>query len=44
MDVPPILTSGDHGAVARWREQQARERTRERRPDLIDPRPEQSRQ
>ena len=44
MDVPAILTSGDHGAVARWREQQARERTRERRPDLIDPRPEQSRQ
>jgi tRNA (guanine37-N1)-methyltransferase len=35
MDVPAILTSGDHGAVARWREQQARERTRLRRPDLI---------
>ncbi|HEY7132223.1 MAG TPA: tRNA (guanosine(37)-N1)-methyltransferase TrmD [Candidatus Limnocylindrales bacterium] len=35
MDVPSILTSGDHGAVARWREAQARERTRERRPDLL---------
>jgi tRNA (guanine37-N1)-methyltransferase len=37
MDVPPILTSGDHGAVARWREDQALERTRERRPDLLPP-------
>jgi tRNA (guanine37-N1)-methyltransferase len=35
MDVPAILTSGDHGAVARWREEQARERTRLRRPDLL---------
>jgi tRNA (guanine37-N1)-methyltransferase len=34
--VPAILTSGDHGAVARWREEQARERTRLRRPDLLD--------
>jgi tRNA (guanine-N1)-methyltransferase len=36
MDVPAILTSGDHGAVARWRAEQARERTRERRPDLLE--------
>jgi tRNA (guanine37-N1)-methyltransferase len=36
MDVPAILTSGDHGAVARWRAEQARARTRERRPDLLD--------
>jgi tRNA (guanine37-N1)-methyltransferase len=35
-DVPPILTSGDHGAVARWREEQARQRTRRNRPDLLD--------
>jgi tRNA (guanine37-N1)-methyltransferase len=35
MDVPAILTSGDHGAVARWRHDQAVERTRQRRPDLI---------
>lgn len=36
MDVPTVLTSGDHGAVARWRDEQARARTRERRPDLLD--------
>jgi tRNA (guanine37-N1)-methyltransferase len=35
MDVPAILTSGDHGAVARWREEQSRDRTRTRRPDLL---------
>ena len=34
MGVPSILTSGDHGAVARWRHDQALERTRLRRPDL----------
>jgi len=34
MDVPPILTSGDHAAVARWRHEQSIERTRRRRPDL----------
>jgi tRNA (guanine37-N1)-methyltransferase len=37
VDVPSILTSGDHGAVARWREEQARARTRDRRPDLLGP-------
>jgi tRNA (guanine37-N1)-methyltransferase len=37
LDVPPILVSGDHGAVARWRVEQARARTRERRPDLLPP-------
>jgi tRNA (guanine37-N1)-methyltransferase len=35
MDVPEILTSGDHGAVARWRHERAMERTRARRPDLL---------
>lgn len=35
LDVPPILTSGDHGAVAAWRHEQAVERTRARRPDLL---------
>jgi tRNA (guanine37-N1)-methyltransferase len=34
MDVPSILTSGDHGAVARWRHEQSVQRTRRRRPDL----------
>ena len=37
MDVPEILTSGDHGAVARWRTEQATARTKERRPDLLPP-------
>ena len=37
LDVPEILTSGDHGAVARWRHERALERTRERRPDLLPP-------
>ncbi len=37
VDVPPILTSGDHGAVARWRTEQSRMRTRTRRPDLLEP-------
>ena len=35
MDVPSILTSGDHGAVARWRQDQATERTRRSRPDFL---------
>jgi tRNA (guanine37-N1)-methyltransferase len=39
MGIPPILTSGDHGAVARWRHAQALRRTMERRPDLMAERP-----
>jgi tRNA (guanine37-N1)-methyltransferase len=35
MEVPAVLTSGDHGAVARWRHEQAVARTRERRADLL---------
>jgi tRNA (guanine37-N1)-methyltransferase len=35
MDVPAILTSGDHRAVAEWRHERALERTRQRRPDLL---------
>ncbi len=34
-DVPAVLTSGDHGKVARWRDAQARARTRLVRPDLL---------
>jgi len=34
MEVPAILRSGDHGAIARWRVEQQEERTRQRRPDL----------
>lgn len=33
--VPPILLSGDHAKVARWRRAEALARTVERRPDLI---------
>ena len=33
--VPPILVSGDHGAVRRWRHREAIRRTLERRPDLL---------
>lgn len=35
MDVPAVLTSGDHGAVARWRQDASVQRTRDRRPDLL---------
>ena len=34
MEVPAVLRSGDHGAIARWRAEQQQRRTRERRPDL----------
>jgi tRNA (guanine37-N1)-methyltransferase len=34
-DVPPVLSSGDHGAIARWRMEQALRRTASRRPDLL---------
>ncbi len=33
--VPDVLLSGDHGAVARWRTEQARARTEQHRPDLV---------
>lgn len=35
LDVPPVLLSGDHARVAAWRHEQALERTRNRRPDLL---------
>ena len=34
-EVPPILLSGDHAAIARWRRESALRRTWERRPDLL---------
>jgi tRNA (guanine37-N1)-methyltransferase len=34
MTVPDVLLSGDHAKIERWRLEQARERTRRRRPDL----------
>jgi tRNA (guanine37-N1)-methyltransferase len=33
--VPDVLLSGDHGAVARWRQREALRRTVVRRPDLL---------
>ena len=33
-EVPAVLRSGDHGAIARWRQEQQELRTQERRPDL----------
>jgi len=34
LDIPPVLVSGNHGEVARWRKEQAEILTRTRRPDL----------
>jgi tRNA (guanine37-N1)-methyltransferase len=36
LDVPEILLSGDHAKIAAWRREQSLQRTRERRPDLLD--------
>lgn len=35
--VPEILLSGNHGAIEQWRQEQRLERTRLRRPDLLEP-------
>ena len=37
MSVPAVLSSGDHGAVVRWRAAESLARTRQRRPDLLLP-------
>jgi tRNA (guanine37-N1)-methyltransferase len=34
-DVPAVLLSGNHAQIERWRHEQAEERTRVRRPDLL---------
>lgn len=34
-DVPPVLLSGDHAAIERWRRDEALRRTAARRPDLL---------
>jgi tRNA (guanine37-N1)-methyltransferase len=34
-DVPPVLLSGDHAAIARWRRGESLRRTASRRPDLL---------
>lgn len=34
-EVPPVLLSGNHGAIAQWRRERSLERTRRVRPDLL---------
>ena len=34
-EIPQVLLSGDHGAIARWRDEQSLELTRARRPELL---------
>jgi len=33
-EVPPVLRSGNHGAIAQWRKEEQIKRTQQRRPDL----------
>lgn len=35
MPVPPVLLSGNHAEIRRWRHEQQLKKTRERRPDLL---------
>ena len=35
LDIPDVLLSGDHGRVAKWRQEQSERLTAERRPDLL---------
>jgi tRNA (guanine37-N1)-methyltransferase len=35
LKVPEVLLSGNHAEIARWRAEQSRQRTRERRPELL---------
>lgn len=37
MKAPDVLVSGNHAEIAKWRLEQARLRTKERRPDLLKP-------
>jgi tRNA (guanine37-N1)-methyltransferase len=39
LDVPPVLLSGNHGAIAAWRHEQQIERTARVRPDLLPEHP-----
>jgi tRNA (guanine37-N1)-methyltransferase len=36
LPVPAILLTGDHKKVEEWRQEQAMQRTKERRPDILD--------
>jgi tRNA (guanine37-N1)-methyltransferase len=35
MKVPDVLMSGNHAEIEKWRREQSRQRTKERRPDLL---------
>lgn len=35
VEIPAVLTSGNHGAIEKWRQEQARQLTEERRPDIL---------
>ncbi len=35
-EIPPVLLSGDHGAIEKWRKEKSQELTARRRPDLIE--------
>ena len=37
MEIPGVLTSGNHAAIDKWRHEQAVKLTAERRPDLLQP-------
>lgn len=37
LQVPPVLLSGNHGEIEKWRLKEATRRTREMRPDLLSP-------
>jgi tRNA (guanine37-N1)-methyltransferase len=39
LKVPPVLLSGNHAEIEKWRREQARLRTQARRPDLLDKSP-----
>jgi len=35
-EVPEVLKSGNHAEIEKWRQQQSEQRTRERRPDMLE--------
>lgn len=36
MSIPPVLKSGNHEEIKKWRTEKAQEKTKEKRPDLIE--------
>lgn len=38
-EIPSVLTSGNHAAIEKWRLEEARKLTAERRPDLLSDQP-----